>query len=75
MEVLKNARSFPPSGGAVITKRPTNQTVQEGQGVEMVCEGQANPRNVSVRWYKDGKDIKTLAELVRGKKKDGQKFF
>lgn len=48
----------------MITKRPSNRTVQEGQGAEFACEGQASPRNVSVRWFKDGKDIKTMADLV-----------
>ena len=48
----------------MITKRPTNTTVQEGQGAEMKCEGQANPKNVTVRWYKDGIAVKSITELV-----------
>ncbi len=51
-------------GGAVITKPPTNQTVQEGQGVEFPCEGQASPKNVSIKWFKDGRPLETMADLV-----------
>ena len=40
-------------------------TVLEGQGMEFQCHGEANPKNVSVRWYKDGKRIKAIADLDR----------
>ena len=50
-------------GGAVITAHPRNQTVQAGQGVEFACAGQANPRNVSIHWYKDGKPVGSFPGL------------
>ena len=52
-------------GGAVITRRPSNRTVQEGQGAEFACEGRASPKNVSVKWFKDGVAVHANADLVR----------
>ena len=61
----------------MITKRPKNATVQEGQGAEMSCEGKANPENVTVRWYKDGIAVKSTTGLDRrtAVKKDGTLVF
>ena len=60
-----------------MTRRPKNMTIQQGQGAEFECEGEANPGNVSIKWYKDGVPIKSIADLDRrtAKRKNGSLVF
>jgi hypothetical protein len=50
------------SGGAVIINPPVDQTVLERMEVIFHCEGQANPGNLSVNWYKGNLPVKSIDE-------------
>ncbi len=51
------------SGGAVITERPKNMTVEEGQGLELPCRGEANPGNLSISWLHEGVPVGRIGSL------------
>ncbi len=53
---------FLPKGGAVITNPPTDQTVLEHSEVAFKCEAVANPRNISVTWFKGNSPLKSIDE-------------
>lgn len=50
-------------GAAVIVRPPENQTVLENAEVRIPCEGQAEPANLTVRWYKDGIPVHKMGTL------------
>ena len=52
-------------GAAVIVRPPENQTVLENSEVRIPCEGQAEPANLTVRWYKDGIPYNKMANLEK----------
>ena len=51
------------AGGAVIVTRPENQTAEENSSVTFDCEGQANPANLTVKWYHGGIDVRKQANF------------
>ena len=57
----KNFSQFP--GAAVIIRPPENQTVLENAEVRIPCEGQAEPANLTVKWYKDGIPVHKMGTL------------
>ena len=63
-EKLKNLHDFA-VGAAVIVRPPENQTVLENSEVRIPCEGQAEPANLTVRWYKDGIPYNKMANLEK----------
>ena len=50
-------------GAAVIIRPPENQTVLENAEVRIPCEGQAEPANLTVKWYKDGIPVHKMGTL------------
>ena len=54
---------FELTGAAVIIHPPENQTVLENAEVRIPCEGQAEPANLTVRWYKDGIPVHKMGTL------------
>ena len=54
---------FSLTGAAVIVRPPENQTVLENAEVRIPCEGQAEPANLTVRWYKDGIPVHKMGTL------------
>ena len=46
----------------MIINPPTDQTVLERMEVIFNCEGQANPGNLSVSWYKGNLPVKSIDE-------------
>ena len=68
-----NALSLFFAGAAVITNRPRNLTVEEGQGAEFPCKARANPGNLSVSWFHKGIPISSIGGLDARSavKKDG----
>lgn len=61
----KNLRIYIFLGAAVIVRPPENQTVLENSEVRIPCEGQAEPANLTVRWYKDGIPYNKMANLEK----------
>ena len=46
----------------MIINPPVDQTVLERQEVIFHCEGQANPGNLSVNWYRGNLPVKSIDE-------------
>lgn len=47
----------------MIVRPPENQTVLENAEVKIPCEGEAEPANLTVRWYKDGIPVHKMGTL------------
>ena len=47
----------------MIIRPPENQTVLENAEVRIPCEGQAEPANLTVKWYKDGIPVHKMGTL------------
>ena len=63
MKKMSNLFFFSLTGAAVIVRPPENQTVLENAEVRIPCEGQAEPANLTVRWYKDGIPVHKMGTL------------
>ena len=50
-------------GGAVILRPPQNQTVLENSEARLTCEGKAEPKNLTYKWYKDGLPVSKVGSL------------
>ena len=47
----------------MIIHPPENQTILENAEVRIPCEGQAEPANLTVKWYKDGIPVHKMGTL------------
>ncbi len=47
----------------MILRPPQNQTVLENSEVRLTCEGQAEPKNLTYKWYKDGLPVSKSGSL------------
>ena len=47
----------------MIVRPPENQTVLENAEVRIPCEGQAEPANLTVRWYKEAIPVHKVGTL------------
>ena len=61
------------TGNAYIMVKPKNTTVKEGSSVELDCQAEGYPNNITYRWFKNNIDVQSMPELMsRGSVYSGQ---
>ena len=43
---------------------PKNTTVKEGSSVELPCQAEGYPNNITYRWFKNGIDVRSVPGLM-----------
>ena len=55
--------------------KPKNITAKEGSSVDLDCQAEGYPNNITYRWYKNGIDVQSIPELMTRAQIDKGKCF
>ena len=52
---------------------PKNTTAKEGSTIDLDCQAEGHPNNITYHWFKDGVDVKSIPTLMtRAQPYDGK---